>query len=75
MLGGRSHWGGRVSWRFTLMDDEIKNLRDATIDTQVDIENLRLEMASFKGETYQPKYNFEELYKLKNSTDKRSLQK
>lgn len=57
------------------MDDEIKNLRDATIDTQVDIENLRLEMASFKGNTYQPEYNFEELYKLKNSTDKRSLQK
>ena len=57
------------------MDDEIKNLRDATIDTQVDIENLRLEMASFKGDTYQPEYNFEELYKLKNSTDKRSLQK
>ncbi|MBO4728981.1 MAG: hypothetical protein J5631_11215 [Spirochaetaceae bacterium] len=57
------------------MDNEIQTLRDATIDTQVDIENLKLDMASFKGETYQPQYNFEELYNLKNSNDKRSISK
>ncbi|MCQ2580357.1 MAG: hypothetical protein MJ159_06640 [Treponemataceae bacterium] len=57
------------------MDNEIQTLRDTTIDTQVDIENLKLDMASFKGETYQPKYNFEELYNLKNSNDKKSISK
>ena len=57
------------------MDNEIQTLRDATIDTQVDIENLKLDMASFKGETYQPQYNFEELYNLKNSNDKKSISK
>ena len=57
------------------MDEEIKTLRDATIDTQVDIENLKIDMASFKGNTYLPSYNFEDLYSLKNSSDKKSLQK
>lgn len=45
-------------------------LRDATIDTQVNIENLKIDMASFKGDTYLPSYNLEDLYNLKNSSDK-----
>lgn len=57
------------------MNSEIKSLRDATIDTQVDIENLKMDMASFKGDTYLPSYNLEDLYKLKNSNDKKSLSK
>lgn len=57
------------------MNEEIKSLRDATIDTQVDIENLKMDMASFKGDTYLPSYNLEDLYKLKNSNDKKSLSK
>lgn len=57
------------------MDEEILTLRDATIDTQVNIENLKIDMASFKGDTYLPSYNLEDLYNLKNSSDKKSLNK
>ncbi len=57
------------------MNEVIQTLRDATIDMQVDIENLKIDMASFKGNTYLPSYDFEDLYNLKKSSDKKSLQK
>ena len=57
------------------MDQEIQTLRDATINTQVEIENLKMDMASFRGDTYVPSYNIEDFYNLKNSSDKKSLQK
>ncbi len=57
------------------MDQEILTLGNAVIDTQVGIENLKMDMAYFRGDTYVPSYNLEDLYNLKNSSDKKSLQK
>ena len=57
------------------MNKEIVNLKNEIINTQADIETLKKEMASFRGDTYQSEYNFSEIYKLKYSNDSKSLQK
>ena len=51
---------------YFIMDQEIQTLRDATINAQVEIENLKMDMASFRGDTYVPSYNIEDFYNLKN---------
>ena len=55
------------------MNKSIKEISDKIVDFQIGCEKMKLDMASFRGESYIPNFDLKELLEFKQKNDESAL--